>query len=169
MRISEPVAGPTELDQSWGRRQQFYQVFMSDHRASIERVDPVLLELCRLRMASVMGSQFMLALRYQPATDAGLTEEKITQLPHYADSELYSTLERQCIEFAELFAIQSSAIGDGEVARLQDAMNTEPMIYFLKALSVMDQVQRSCVAFDLAPPTVTPPSMPGFVPVSLAA
>lgn len=168
-RISEPAEGPTELDQSWGRRPRFYEEFMADHARSIERVDPLVLELCRLRMASVIGSRFSLALRYQPALDAGLTEDKIAQLSLYADSPTFSPLERRCIEFAELFAIQSSAIGDGDVAALQDAMGTEAMIYFLKALSVMDQVQRSSVAFDLAPPTVTPPTMPGFVPVALAA
>lgn len=168
-RISEPADGPTELDQSWGHRRRFYEEFMADHALSIARVDPSLLELCRLRMATILGSRFSLALRYQPARGAGLSEDKIASLSRYADSPLFSDLERRCIEFAELFAIQSSAIGDEEVARLQDAMGTKPMIYFLKALSVMDQVQRSTVAFDLAEPTVAPPTMPGFVPLALAA
>lgn len=165
-RIENLAPGTTGLDQSWGHRPRFYEAFMEDHAASIARVDPILLELARLRMASVMECDFMLALRYQPAIDAGLVEEKIRQLTHYADSPLFSDIERACIEFAELFAIQSSAIGDAEVSRLQGIMGTEPMIYFIKALSVMDQLQRSCVAFDLAPPTVAPTTMPGFVPLS---
>ena len=163
MRITEPAPGATDLDRAWGRRDRFYREFMADHAASIARVDPVILEICRLRMAAVLGSSFSLALRYQPAVAAGLDEQKIAALPQYADSPLFSALERRCIEFAEFFALQSSAIGDEDVAALQEAMGTEPMIYFLKALSVMDQVQRSTVAFDMALPERAPDTMPEFV------
>jgi hypothetical protein len=37
------------------------------------------------------------------------------------------------------------------------------MIYLMKALSVMDQLQRSMAAFRFEPPSVAPKSMPEFI------
>ena len=82
---------------------------MQDYNRSIERVDPVLIELCRLRMATLLGSKLDLSLRYKPATEAGLTEEKVRELSSYYKSPLFTERERRCIDFAEQFALQSSA------------------------------------------------------------
>lgn len=168
-RVKELVPGPTDLDRVWGRRPEFYQAFMADHARSIERVDPVVVELSRLRMASMFGSAFALGLRYKPAIAAGLTEEKIASLHRYGDSPLFSEQERACLEFAEQFAIQASAIGDAEVAGLIAAIGPEATIYFVKALSVMDQLLRSTVAFDFETPTEAPATMPDFTPLRAAA
>ncbi len=97
----------TELDRVWGLRSKFYEHFMQDYNASIERLDPVTVELCRLRMATLNGSALDLSLRYEPAVAAGLTEEKVKALPNYSKSPLFTERERRCLEFAELYVIQS--------------------------------------------------------------
>lgn len=162
--------GATDLDRSWGMRPQMYDVFMSDYRASLARVDPSLIELCRLRMAQILGSSFDQGLRYTAALAAGLTEQKILALPAYLDSPLFSERERLAIGFAEMFAIQSSSIGDAEVAPVQEALGAEPFIYFVKGLSVIDQLQRSAVAFGVRPgPLVPAPLSPDFQPAPTTA
>ena len=153
---------PTELDQVWGTRPGFYAVFMDDYNRSIARVDAPLLELCRLRMATLLGSDFDLGLRYEPAASAGLTDAKIDALAGYLKSELFTERERQCIAFTELFVIQSSSIGDDDVARVQAVLEAEEFIYFVKALSVMDQFQRSCVAFGIRLGAELPAVLAGF-------
>jgi len=160
--VTHLAAGATELDQTWGVRPGFYAVFMADFNASIARVDPVLIELCRLRMAQLMSSELDLSLRYQPAVTAGLSEAKIAALPQYSSSPLFSAAERVCIEFAELFVIQSSNIGDDDVARVQAAIGSEQLIYFVKALSVVDQFQRGTVALGVRPGPRVPPTLPDF-------
>ena len=65
---------PTELDQVYGLRQQYYELFMEDYNRSIGRVDPVLVEVCRLRIATLLGSKLDQSLRFKPAIEAGLTE-----------------------------------------------------------------------------------------------
>lgn len=161
-QVKHLAAGPTELDQAWGVRPGFYSVFMSDYQASIARVDPVLIELCRLRMAQLVDSDFDRSLRYQPATAAGLAEAKIRDIADYGTSPHFSERERLCIAFAELFVIQSSSIGDEDVARVQEVLGSEQFIYFVKALSVIDQLQRSVVAFDVRPGPVVPATMGDF-------
>jgi alkylhydroperoxidase family enzyme len=160
--VKHLAAGATELDQAWGVRPGFYAVFMSDYNASIKRANPVLVELCRLRMAALMSSDFDLGLRYQPAMEAGLTEAKIAALPNYSTSPLFTDAERLSIEFAELFVIQSSNIGDDDVARVQTALGSEQFIYFVKALSVLDQFQRGTVAFGVRPGAQVPATLPDF-------
>ena len=154
--------GPTDLDRSWGTRPRMYEIFMGDFNASLARVEPALIELCRLRMADILGSGFDRSLRYGPAREAGLTETKIRALPQYPSSPLFSECERLAIGFAEIFAIQSSSIGDEDVARVQQALGAETFIYFVKALSVIDQLQRSVVAFGVQPGATVPPTLPAF-------
>ncbi|HSV45236.1 MAG TPA: hypothetical protein VLJ58_05540 [Ramlibacter sp.] len=161
-QVKHLAAGATELDQAWGVRPGFYAVFMSDYQASVARVDPLLVELCRLRMAQLLDSDFDRSLRYQPAMAAGLSEEKIAAIGDYGSSALFSARERECLAFAELFVIQSSNISDEDVARVQAVIGAEAFIYFVKALSVIDQLQRSVVAFDVRPGAIVPPTMSDF-------
>lgn len=161
--------GATELDRAWGTRPRLYEVFMSDFNASLARADAALIELCRLRTATILGSGFDQNLRYVPARARGLKEEKIHALPDYLKSPLFTTRERLAIGFAELFAIQSNSIGDEDVARVQEALGAESFIYFVKALSVVDQLQRSVVAFDVRPGPAAPSTMAGFVTAASAA
>lgn len=162
-RVKHKAQGETDLDQVWGLRPDFYREFMADHSRSIARVDPVIVELCRLRLAQMFQCSFSSALRYWPAAKAGLNEAKIADLPRYYNSPLFTPQERVCIEFAEMFALGAANIGDDDVKKLESAIGAEPMIYLLKALSVMDQLQRTMVAFQLAPPRASPSSMPEFV------
>jgi alkylhydroperoxidase family enzyme len=161
-QVKHLAAGATELDQAWGVRPQFYALFMADYQASVARVEPVLIELCRLRMAQLLDSDFDRSLRFAPAMAAGLTEGKIAALGDYSTSPLFSPTERLCLSFAELFVIESSSISDEDVATVQEALGSEHFIYFVKALSVIDQLQRSAVAFDVRPGKQVPASMSDF-------
>ena len=160
--VRHVIDGPTELDRVYGLRSKYYALLMEDYNHSIERMDPVLIELCRLRMATLMGSKLDLSLRYKPAIAAGLTEPKLRELSRYNTSPLFTDRERRCLDFAEQFVIQSSAISDEDVARVQAVLDPETFIYFVKALSVMDQLQRGCVAFDIQPSNVAPSTLSNF-------
>jgi alkylhydroperoxidase family enzyme len=165
-RVVALAEGPTELDRVWGKRRAYYEIFMSDYNASVGRVDPVLLELCRIRIAELVESGFDQSLRYKPAIEAGLTEEKIASVAQYPESPLFSDRERVALEYAEQFVIQSSAISDDDVSRVQAQLTAEEFIYLTKALGVMDQFSRANSAFKIAPATSPPPSMPAFVALS---
>jgi alkylhydroperoxidase family enzyme len=161
-RVKNVAAGATELDQVWGLRPEYYQIFIEDYRKSLGRLDPVLTELCRVRIAEMVESKFDLSLRFSPATEAGLTEEKVAALSGYPTSDLFSERERVCLEFTEQFVIQSSSISDDDCARVQSVITPEEFVYLCKALSVMDQFSRANSAFQIAPATEVPPTMPQF-------
>jgi alkylhydroperoxidase family enzyme len=161
-RVRTLADGPTELDRVWGLRPEYFALFVQDYRKSVGRIDPVQLELCRLRVAQMVESEFDQALRYRPAHDAGLGEAKIAALSDYPTSPLFSERERIVLEFTEQWVIQSSSITDDDVARLQTVMTPEDFMYFCKALSLIDQFARANSAFRLAPPPVVPAAMPDF-------
>ena len=158
-RVESLAEGPTELDRVWGKRREYYAIFMGDFNDSIARVNPALLELCRIRIAQLVESEFDLSLRYEPAE---LSEEKITAIPDYAESALFSDRERAVLEYTEQFVIQSSSISDDDVARVQAHVTPEEFIYLTKALGVIDQFARANSAFRIAEARTVPPSMPAF-------
>ena len=158
-RVTNLCEGPTELDQVWGHRQQYFQLFVDDYLQSVRRADPVLVELARIRIAQLVESEFDAALRYQAAADAGLTEEKIAEITDYPTSPRFTERERAALEFTEQFALQSSSISDEDCARLQEHVNAEEFIYLVKALSSIDQFARANSAFRIQPSEQVPPSL----------
>ena len=162
-RVGSVVDAPTPLDRVWGKRQEYYDIFMGDYIDSVRRADPVLVELCRIRIAQLVESAFDLSLRYQPARTSGLDETKIAAITRYPESELFSERERAALEYAEQFAIQSSSISDEDVLRVQAHLTIEEFIYLTKALGVIDQFARANSAFRLGAADAVPTTMPGFV------
>ena len=63
--VTQLADGPTELDRVWRLRPKYYDLFMEDYHRSIGRLDPVLIEVCRLWMATLLGSKLDLSLRYK--------------------------------------------------------------------------------------------------------
>jgi len=115
----------------------FYALFWEAHL-----VDPVILELCRLRIAQLHGCEAELRVRYQPALDAGLTEEKIAALADAGDSPLYSDAERACVALAELFAMDPHAITDADAARVTAVLGDAGTVALVEALALFDGFAR---------------------------
>jgi alkylhydroperoxidase family enzyme len=168
-RVGNVVDGPTELDQVWNLRRRYFELFMSDYNASIGRLDPVLVELCRVRIAQLVESEFDQSLRYRPAAEVGLTEEKISALPDYVSSPVFSPRERAVLEFTEQWVIQSSTITDEDCERLQQHISVEEFIYLAKVLSVLDQFARANSALRIAPARSVSPNLPDFIVHQLPA
>ena len=159
--VTQLADGSTELDRVWRLRPKYYDLFMEDYHRSIGRLEPVLIEVCRLWMATLLGSKLDLSLRYKRALEAGLTETKIKELANYARSPLFTAQEKVCLDFTEQFAIQSSNITDDDVKRLSGVLSWEDVIYFIKALNVLEQLSRSSTVFDIQPSNVVPSTMTG--------
>ena len=157
--VTKLADGPTELDRVWNLRPKYYELFMTDYHRSLERLDPVLIEVCRLWMATLLGSKLDLSLRYNAAVAAGLSEAKVNDLANYAKSPLFTQQEKVCLDFAEQFVIQSSNITDDDVKRLSDVLSWEDVIYFVKALNALEQLSRSSTVFDIQPSDVVPSTM----------
>jgi alkylhydroperoxidase family enzyme len=105
-------------------------------------VSPVTLELCRLRMATLLASDAALSERTPAARDAGLTEERIALLPRWPTDSSFSAEERACIGFVELFVIDHDQISDGDVRELTELLTAEGVVTLTTALIAWDNQHR---------------------------
>jgi alkylhydroperoxidase family enzyme len=114
-------------------------------------VSPVTLELCRLRMATLLASAAALVERTPAATRAGLTEERIERLPRWPSDPSFSPEERMCIRFAEQFVIDHREISDADVAELNGVLGPEGVVTFTTALIAWDNQHRLDNALHVEP------------------
>jgi len=122
-------------------------------------VDPTVLELCRLRIAALVRCDAELRLRYQPAIDAGLDEDKLRELPRHYDSDRFTEFERACLAFTEQFVIDAHGIDDEMFERVSSALSTESMAAFVSALAYFEGIARMKLMLGIEPPdeiTVVP-------------
>ncbi len=161
-RVTPAAETATELEGVWGHRPAYFKIFMDDYLASLERADPVLVELARIRLAQLVESEFDQTIRYEPARKAGLSEERISAIRDYPTSVLFTERERAVLEFTEQFAMQSSSITDEDCARLQQHLSPTEFIYLTKALGTADQFSRANSALRLGPARTVPERMPSF-------
>lgn len=100
---------------------------------------PALLEQLRLRIAALLGNE---KGRQRRANALGLTEAKLAQLGHYYESDAFSQRERDCLEFAEQFAIDVSGPIADYVDRLRPHFPGDRLKGFVVAAYLTEFTQR---------------------------
>jgi len=123
---------------------------MPDVRESLESawdaawssVDPVLLELCRLRIATLLDCDAEGRTRTPIAAAHGLDDERIAQLAEWMTSPSFGDAERACLAFAEQFTIDVAALDDATVGAVRDHLGEQGVVDFVNALLVVEQRQR---------------------------
>jgi alkylhydroperoxidase family enzyme len=118
-------------------------------RAVWESFDPVLLELSRLRIATLLGFQAGLVLRSRRARDAGLTEEKIGALSAWPTSDLYDTRERSCLALVEQFVMDANGVTEDMLGNVLRDLSPEQCHTFVLAISAFETFQRGCLTLGL--------------------
>jgi alkylhydroperoxidase family enzyme len=117
--------------------------------AAWEETDPVVLELARLRIATLLGAKGELARRTPSARDAGVTEAKIGALPSWPTSPLFDARERACLAFAEQFVMDANGVTDEQVADVTEHLGAGPCYAFVQAVSVLETFQRACLTLGI--------------------
>lgn len=112
-------------------------------------VDPVLLELCRLRVASLLGYASEGARRSDRARSAGLTEGKLAELSSWPVSDQFTSKERACLALAEQFVMDAKSITDAHVAEVLEHLGPDGCYAFVQALSVLETFQRACLTLGI--------------------
>jgi alkylhydroperoxidase family enzyme len=131
---------------------------LDDYLAAVwHAADPVLLELCRLRIATVHGDTAQQRLRHDTAMAAGLTEEKVAALPGYATSPLFTDHERTCIAYAEQYVIDVHGITDADAEAVKRGMSDADFVAFTVALGLFDGLGRLRLVLGVDEPTTDEP------------
>jgi len=147
------AAAATSFDRVFGLRPDLY----ADYRAfeslfwSSRPVAPVLLEICRLRIAQVLGCDPEQRRRCTAASIAGLTEQKISALDDWPNSTVFSEVERTCLAFAEKFVLDPRGVTDEDAAAVGAHLSPPAMVAFTEALALFDGFTRFRLILGIGP------------------
>jgi len=132
------------------------------HQEIDDSVDPVIVELCRLRIAGLVGARAHASLRRPKATAAGLTETKIAALAGWPESPLFSAAERACLALAEQFCMGAYTVTEADVAAVLEHLSADECYALVNGIWAMEALARMTVVMGVDPD----PSALGLVPAS---
>src|SRR5205085_1631118 len=77
-------------------------------------------ELVRMRIAQINGCTVCLSWRSPEAVAAGVTEDLLRDVAHFANGSAYTAAEKVALEFTERFCADSTSIDDALMARMSE-------------------------------------------------
>lgn len=95
--------------------------------------DPVLLDLCRLRLAQLVGRR--VAARHAPA-------EKVAALANWPSAPVFDEAERAVLDFCEQFAIDPGLVTDEHASRLHEHFDEPALAALTTGIAFFDAVSR---------------------------
>jgi hypothetical protein len=111
------------------------------------RVDPCLLELCRLQIASILRSSSEFTARTPLAVTAGFDERKAAILGSAWNSPLFTDVERACLAFTDAFVMDVAALSDEVAGAVAAHLGDAGLVDFTSALLILEQRQRLALAW----------------------
>ncbi|MCY4390759.1 MAG: hypothetical protein OXE43_01745 [Chloroflexi bacterium] len=104
-----------------------------------QALDPEVLELCRLRIASLQADEREAA---RAAPGAPVPPEKAAAISDWPDSPLFNERERACLAFTEQFVGDVAGVSQGDIDALLAHFSPGEVQAFVSALLALDQHQR---------------------------
>lgn len=92
------------------------------------RVDPNLKSFAHMAVASLIGCTWCLDFGYFHAHDEGLDEAKAREVPRWRESDVFTPLERQVMEYAEAMSQTPPTVTDELVAELLDQLGAPGVV-----------------------------------------
>jgi alkylhydroperoxidase family enzyme len=79
-------------------------------------LDPVVLEMCRLRIAQLLRASDELTVRTPAAVAAGLDETLVLDLPRWPVSNRFDARLRACLGYAEQVLVDAQEVSDEQAS-----------------------------------------------------
>jgi alkylhydroperoxidase family enzyme len=151
---------PIRWDELTALARESFAGYTELHRMIDSSVDPVIVELCRLRIVGLVGAHAQTSWRRPSAIAAGLTEAKISALADWPSSPLFTAAERACLAFAELFCMGAFTISDADVSAMLEHLDADQCYAFVNGVWVVEAMARMAVVMGVDPD----PQALGLVP-----
>ncbi len=115
-------------------------------------VPPALLELCRLRIASLHDCEAERVIRH---ATAGVTEAQIAALDAWRTADCFTSVERATLTIADKMCGQVHEVSDEDVAAARQHLSDAQAVTLMLALGLFDAQCRVRLALGVAPQPVT--------------
>ncbi len=103
-----------------------------------------ILELCRLRLAQL--HQCTVELQRH---DCELPAEQRTNLAHWNTHSSFSSAERACLAFTEVYAMDAQALTDEHAAAIKSHFGDAGLVLLVEALGILDGMTRLSLLWQL--------------------
>jgi alkylhydroperoxidase family enzyme len=123
-----------------------YAAVLADIEAALwqqDAVSPLLLELCRLRIAQLLGCDVALVHRTPQAVAAGLDESLVRSLSQWPTDARFSGQARVCLGYAEQLLMDAQGVSDEEADRVIDAVGQGGFLVLAYACGLFETTQRA--------------------------
>ncbi len=98
------------------------------YRSPDRLIDPKLRELGQLRAGFAVGSKFVFSQHCKAARDVGLSEEKISAVPHWAATNTFSDVERAVLAYTDALVLERGRVPDGVFDALKAHLSDEEIL-----------------------------------------
>lgn len=149
--------GDTILDRVVNHRPA-YAAAMRDVEAAIwsqDAVDAHTLELCRLRIAQLLGAADDLRLRTPAAL--GLDEALVESLRQWPNARGFTDAQRVCLGYAEQLLVDAQGVTDDEAARVIATIGEGAFLVLAYACGFFETTQRARILLASDPDDTTSP------------
>nr|WP_293772908.1 carboxymuconolactone decarboxylase family protein [Sporichthya sp.] len=102
-----------------------------------------------MAVSSLVGCSFCLDLGYFMAHHEGLDLDKAQQVPRWRESEVFTPLERDVLDYAEAMTATPPAVTDELSARLLAALGAPGLVELTSYIALANFYSRSNVALGI--------------------
>jgi alkylhydroperoxidase family enzyme len=114
-----------------------------------EACDESLKSFAHMAVASFIGCSWCLDFNYFLALDKGLDLDKAREVPRWRESEVFSDLEREVLEYAEAMTVTPVAVTDDMVASLIRQLGPAAVIELTNVIGFANLTTRANVALGI--------------------
>lgn len=110
--------------------------------AKWDRLDPTLKSYAQLASSGVIGCSWCLDFGYFLAHNDGLDLAKVREVPRWRESDVFTDLERDVLEYAEAMSTTPLGVTDEMVASLIEQLGTEAVVELTQMVALENMRSR---------------------------
>ena len=151
-RMSKRMVGevPDALGVMWHNRPVLKASMGLGHKTTKWKAcDKGLKSYAHMAVASLIGCSFCLDLGYFQAHNEGLDKAKAREVPRWRESDVFTPLERDVMEYAEAMSQTPPTVTDEHSARLLEQLGAPAMVELTAFVAMANQMARSNVALGI--------------------
>ncbi|MET9416864.1 carboxymuconolactone decarboxylase family protein [Streptomyces klenkii] len=114
-----------------------------------KKLDPQLKALAELASATVIGCSWCTDFGYWLSRGHGIAHEKLRDVPVWRESDVYSPLERDVLEYAEAMTVTPPAVEDELAERLRQRLGDAAFVELTSMVAVENLRSRTNAALGL--------------------
>jgi AhpD family alkylhydroperoxidase len=141
---------PESVEVMWNHPAVFKGMMAFGRKAEKwDRLDANLASVAEMAAAGLVGCSFCLDLHYFTAHNRGLDEAKAREVPRWRDSDVFTPLERDVMEYAEAMTQTPPTVTDEMSARLLKALGAPALVELTAVVALANLPSRMNTALGI--------------------